>query len=85
MKDIINSKKLRGKIHEEYRSLAEFTRVIGWPQNKIGNILSERYIPDLNECAEMVRVLNMDANEYIEIFLPILSPNGDKTLSTVKQ
>jgi DNA-binding helix-turn-helix protein len=81
MEPVINSKKLRGRIHEEFRSLSEFTRTVGWSQNKIGNILSGRRVPDINECAQMAEALNLDTTEYVEIFLPQLSPNGDKKAS----
>lgn len=81
MDAIINARKLRGKIHEEYRSLSEFTRKLGWAQNKIGNILAGKRIPNVNECAEMAEALNLSACEYVEIFLPKLSPNGDKKAS----
>ena len=75
---MINKNLLRAKIYEKFSSQAEFSRKIGWGINHINKILTGRSIPDVNDCASIAIVLGLSKDEYIDIFMPCLSPNGDK-------
>lgn len=74
----MDRQKFRGTIFSKYRSVSEFTVEIGWPKNKAHNIISGRYTPDVNECAEFAEFMNLSVQEYLKIFVPDLSPNGEK-------
>lgn len=74
----INTQLLRGAIYSKFKSQNEFTKTIGWSQNKIGRILKGEMIPNIEDCNAIVNVLSLSIEEYIDIFLPSLSPNGDK-------
>ena len=74
----INTSLLRSKIFEKYKSQADFSRKICWSANKVSKILNGKYIPNVNDCAAIAKVLSLAADEYISIFMPGLSPYGDK-------
>jgi hypothetical protein len=73
---MINTSLLRSKIYGTYHSQAEFGRAIGWSSNKICNTLKGKHTLDVNECAELNTSLKLTMQEYMQIFLPLLSPNG---------
>lgn len=75
---IIDLKFLREKIYGEYGNQAKFSRAIGWNVNTINRILSGKRIPDVNEAAEIANALHLTIIEYRRIFLPNISPYGDK-------
>jgi transcriptional regulator with XRE-family HTH domain len=75
---MINTDLLRDKIYGKFHSQAAFSRKIGWGVNRINKILTGKSIPDVNDCADIASVLNLSREEYIGIFIPCLSPNGDK-------
>ena len=70
--------RFRSAIFRKYRSISAFTTAIGWPKNKANNIINGKYIPDVDECAQFATFLDIDAFEYMQIFAPYSSPNGDK-------
>lgn len=74
----INANLLRSKIFEKYRSQADFSREIGWDANRVSKILNGKYIPNVNDCAEIAKILSLTADGYVAIFMPTLSPYGDK-------
>lgn len=74
----INTQLLRGAIYSKFKSQNEFTKSIGWSQNKIGRILKGEMIPNIEDCNAIMKVLALSMEEYISIFLPSISPNGDK-------
>lgn len=78
---MINKNLLRAKIYGNFKSQAEFSRSIGWHINRINKILTGKSIPTLDECAKIADVLSLTRDEYIDIFMPSLSPNGDKQQS----
>lgn len=78
---MLNKNLLRAKIYGKFNSQAEFSREIGWGVNRINKILNGKCIPDVNECAVIATALEMSREEYIDIFMPCLSPNGDKCKS----
>lgn len=69
--------RFRGAIFRKYRSISAFTSDIGWPKNKAHNIIDGKYTPDVDECAEFASILGLDSAEYMQIFAPFVSPNGD--------
>lgn len=75
---MINKGLLRAKIYGEFNSQAEFSRKLGWGVNRINKILTGKSVPDVNDCANIAMTLNLSKDEYIDIFMPCLSPNGDK-------
>lgn len=76
---MINKSLLRAKIYGKFNSQAEFSRKIGWGINRINKILSGKSVPDVNDCADIASMLGLTRDEYIDIFIPCLSPNGDNT------
>jgi transcriptional regulator with XRE-family HTH domain len=78
----INARHLRSKVYEAYESQADFSRKIGWNSNKINLILKGKRVPDVDECAKISGTLSLTGEEYIDIFMPSLSPNGDTCGST---
>jgi len=74
----INSNSLRAKIYGKYASQAEFSRQIDWDINKINKIIKGKRTPDVDECAKISNILGLSRDEYFDIFLPSLSPNGVK-------
>ena len=74
----IDTKLLRGAIYSKYKSQYEFSKALGWSQNKIGRILKGKMIPNIEDCNKMCEALSLSKDECMEIFLPFLSPNGDK-------
>ncbi|KAB3527126.1 helix-turn-helix domain-containing protein [Alkaliphilus serpentinus] len=74
----INTQLLRGAIYSKFKSQNEFTKTIGWSQNKIGRILKGEMIPNIVDCNAIMKVLSLSKEEYFDIFLPSASPNGDK-------
>lgn len=78
MKPMIDRNLLRAKIYGKFGSQAAFSREIGWGANRINKILSGKSVPDVNECADIASALSLSREEYVDIFMPFLSPNGDK-------
>ena len=74
-----NAEELRGRIYSLYRSQAEFNRKLNWGKNKINRILNGDLIPNIIECELMAEALQLSQQEYCSIFLPNLSPIGDKS------
>lgn len=74
----MDAARFRGAIFRKYRSISAFTLAIGWPKNKAHNIINGSYLPDVDECAQFAILLGLDASEYMQIFAPNLSPNGDR-------
>ena len=75
---MINTSVLRAKIYGKFGTQTQFNSFINWDNNKISRILRNKSIPDINDCAQIAKVLSLTKEEYIEIFLPDLSPVGDK-------
>lgn len=75
----INENLLRGVVYAKYKTQAAFAKSIGWNQNKVSALLNGNYIPDVNEAALIFDNTKMSLEQYISIFLPMPSPNGDKT------
>lgn len=76
---VINEKLLRAKIYGIFGSQKAFSDSVGWDINRINKILKGKKIPDILECAEISNALALTRKEYFDIFLPYLSPNGDKS------
>lgn len=73
----INIGEFRSKIYSKYRSQSEFSKDIGWNTNKTSRILNGSSVPDIDDCAEVLNVIPMTAEEYCKIFLPNVSPFGE--------
>lgn len=76
----MNTNKLKGEIIGKFGTQEAFGEAMGWHRNKVSAILNHKYIPDVNEAARMADTLDLSKEVYIEIFLPHLSPNGDKKI-----
>lgn len=75
---MIDTKALRGAIYKAYKSQSQLSDEIGWAKNKIGRILNGTSIPSIEDCHILMDKLNLSDSEYKQIFLPSLSPFGDK-------
>lgn len=69
--------RLRSMVYAKYESQAEFARQLKWHVNKVNNMLNGKYVPDVDEAAEISRLLGMSDNENLDIFLHKISPSGD--------
>lgn len=69
---------LKSAIFRKYRTIAEFLQDIGWSRSKMGRLLGGKYLPDVVEAATISRLLELQTDEYIKIFLPLPSPNGNE-------
>lgn len=67
---------LRGAVFGKYKNQLNFGDAIKWNRNKVSRLLRGKYIPDVDEAAQINHVMNLSEEEYKEIFLPALSPNG---------
>lgn len=74
----INTSYLRGAIYRSYSSQNAFIADLGWPKNKLGDILKGARIPDIADCEKMSSKLHLSQDEFWDIFLPTLSPFRDK-------
>lgn len=70
--------RLRGEIVAKFRTQAAFAKAIGWHQNKVSKLVLGEYKPDTDEVARISDILGLDKAKFCAIFLPSLSPNGDK-------
>ena len=74
----IDTAELRGVIYKQYGTASAFANVMGWKnRNKVGNILNGKYVPDIDECADMAEKLNLSQSQFCTIFLRQKSPYGD--------
>lgn len=74
----IDTAELRGAIYKRYGTASAFAAVMGWKnRNKVGNILNGKYVPDIDECADMAEKLNLSQSQFCTIFLQQKSPIGD--------
>lgn len=74
----MNTRRLKAEIIAEYGTQAAFAHAIGWHTNKVSKIIREKYKPDTDEVAKISDVLHLDERRYCEIFLPRISPFGEK-------
>lgn len=73
----MNIKRLKAEIIAEYGTQGAFATAIGWHRNKISKIMQNKYKPNTDEVAEITQALHLDEKRYCDIFLPVLSPNGE--------
>lgn len=73
----INTQALRGAVYAKFHAASALSAQLGWQKNKIGNTLKGKYTPNIDECAELAKALNLSPQQFYCIFLPDFSPNGD--------
>lgn len=73
----MNIDALRGITAKKLRTQRALSTALGWTENKVSKMFTGKYVPDVNEAADMAVKLNLTKEEYQEIFLPKASPNGD--------
>lgn len=69
---------LKGSIYTKFKNQKAFADAIGWHPNKVTRLVQGQFTPDVNQAAEISRVLNLSSDVHLQIFLPTQSPNGDK-------
>lgn len=69
---------LKSAIFRKYRTIAEFLQDIGWSRSKMGRLLGGKYLPDVVEAATISRLLELQTDEYIKIFLHLPSQEGEE-------
>lgn len=60
---------LRGKIHEKCKTGGRFAESMGWHPNKVSAMLNGKYIPDVDEAAQIATRLDLTEATFCEIFL----------------
>lgn len=76
----MDARKLRAAIVAEYGTQSVFAEKIGWHKNKVSRIIQGKYKPDTDEVANMVKILHLSESQFCDIFLPAVTPNGDKII-----
>lgn len=74
----MNLNRLRGEIVAKFRTQKEFAKVLGWPENKVSKLMTEKYKPDTDDIADIADALDLNTEGFCAIFMPKKSPNGDK-------
>lgn len=69
--------RLKGEIIAEFGTQDEFSKAINWHKSKVSRILRGKYIPNIEEAAEIARILGLSTSQYEQIFLREKSPIGD--------
>ena len=65
---------LRGKIVEEYHTIAAFSDAIGWSRRKGSYVATGRQCMTVNEVARCAEMLNINkAEDFMRIFFPEVS------------
>lgn len=80
----INSSLLKGLIYSRYGSQAAISDSLGWGKNKIGKILKGKLKPSIDDCYNLYMALNLSKEEYISVFTPFLTPNGEKIIENAE-
>lgn len=75
---------LKGLIYSRYGSQTAISNSLGWGKNKIGKILKGKVKPSIDDCYHLYIALNLSKEEYISIFLPFLTPNGEDDVKISK-
>ena len=73
----MNTQRLRGEVVSQYGSQYRFAKALGWHQNKLSRLMTGKYIPNINEVADISHKLNLDDNMHLKIFLDKTTPNGE--------
>lgn len=72
----MNTNRLRGEIVAEFKTQTAFAKAIKWHENKVSKMITGKYIPTVDEAAEISELLHLTISTYKEIFLDLKSPNG---------
>jgi DNA-binding XRE family transcriptional regulator len=64
----MNIAKLRGEIAEAYKTQIAFAQAIGWHKNKVSKLMTGKYLPNIEEAAEISELLRLTRKEYEDIF-----------------
>ena len=75
----MNLNRLKGEIVAACGTQAAFAKKINWHKNKVSRLVTGQYKPETDDVDVIVRALDLDADRFLDIFLPIKSPNGDNT------
>lgn len=78
---MINSQELKSEIVRCFGTQQQFAQEIGWSPNKLSNLMQHKYIPDVDEVGVLTEKLSLTSEQFFLIFLPTISPNGDKRVS----
>ena len=78
---MVNRDELRAKIYGRFGNQRKFADALNWDQNKISRILNGKTKPDIEDCAKIAVKLALSEQEYFQIFLLGLTPNGDNLMN----
>jgi hypothetical protein len=73
----MNTKRLKGEIIAIYGSQKLFGSAMQWHANKVSKMLKKKYMPDVDEAADIAEALKLTDDKFCEIFLHRPSPNCD--------
>lgn len=74
----MNLNRLKGEIIAVFGTQNAFCTAIGWHKSKVSRLITGKYIPNVDEAAQISLLLSLPSEKYYEIFLPQKSPNGEK-------
>ena len=61
-------RQLKRKIRIEYDSQNAFAMAINWHRNKVSAMVTGKYIPDVDEAADISKALHLSVREHYKIF-----------------
>ena len=67
---MLNGNELKGKIVSRYGSCTAFSEAVGWDKSKISRYIKGKRIPDLEDVKTISLALNLNLQEFKNIFLP---------------
>ena len=65
----MNLNRLKGEIVAVYGTQNNFANAINWDYRKVSKMVTGKYVPDINEVAEISKALNLSMDTYQTIFI----------------
>lgn len=64
----MNSSALWGMVFSKYKNINAFAKTIGWHRSRAGRIINGIQEPNLNEITEIVLLLDISLEDFLNIF-----------------
>lgn len=68
---------LRAAVMARYKNVSAFAEDIGWTYNKTFRVVNGMTAPSIGDADLIAAKLNLNGNEIINIFFPLVSTNGN--------
>lgn len=67
----MNTKRLKGEIVAVYGTQLAFGKDLGWSKNKVTRMVRGQYLPDIEEVAQIKRLLGLNTQQIEAIFFNV--------------